>query len=419
MIAEPVWLWGCVMADGGEQYEASASALGYLFQFAKALHMCIEQWMTAGADWSVAVEAADDIEQHVGSVTDLVQLKQRAAGVRLTNTSKDLWKTLRIWAEGAAAGRIDLDSTNLYLLTTAELPKASVGFYLQHRDSNHRDEEQALKLLCDAAKASKTESKEMQKSFASFLGLAAREVPLQRALLARIEVIGGADDIDVVRASMLRLAAVAAGHDAAKSFLARLEGWFYDRVIEQMRTPGGSPVTGVEFDEVFTGLQRQFSYDNLPIDRDITGMTGDPDELADKTFVRQLGLIGVGSERVGHAVRDYVRAFAQRSRWLNENLLRPGEIGEYERLLVEEWESRFAEMREELGPEATEEQKKKEARTIYRWVDREARFQIRTRCHELFVPKGSYHMLADEFRVGWHPDFEARLMQLLEPTEAR
>ncbi|WP_406467800.1 ABC-three component system protein [Streptomyces sp. NBC_01594] len=403
------------MADGGEQYEASASALGYLFQFAKALHMCIEQWMSAGPDWSIAVEAADDIEQHVGSVTDLLQLKQRAEGVRLTNTSKDLWKTLRIWAEAAEAGRIDLDGTNLYLLTTAELPKGSVGFLLQHRDTGHRDEEQALTLLCDAAGASKTKSEDLRKSFAALAGLTK---PLQSALLAQIQVVGGTSDIADVRTSMLRLAAVAAGHDAAKSFLNRLEGWFYDRVIEQMRTPGGSPITGVEFDEVFTGLQRQFQYDNLPIDRDIAGMPGKLSEQADRIFVRQLGLIGVGSTRIGYAVRDYVRAFAQRSRWLNENLLRAGEIGEYERRLVEEWESRFAEMEEELGPEATEEQKKAEARLIYRWVDKEARFQIRSGCDEMFVTKGSYHMLADERRVGWHPDFAARLMQLLEPAEA-
>jgi hypothetical protein len=100
------------MAGGGEQYEASASALGYMFQFAKALHLCIEQWMSAGMDWSVAVEAADDIEKHAGSVTDLLQLKQRAEGVRLTDMSEDLWKTLRIWAEAAKAGRIELAETN-------------------------------------------------------------------------------------------------------------------------------------------------------------------------------------------------------------------------------------------------------------------------------------------------------------------
>ncbi|WP_224273521.1 ABC-three component system protein [Streptomyces sp. LS1784] len=401
-------------ADGGEQYEASASALGYLFQFAKALHMCFEQWMSAGPDWSIAVEAADDIEQHVGSVTDLLQLKQRAEGVRLTDTSKDLWKTLRIWAEAATAGRIDLDETNLYLLTTAELPVGSVGYLLQHRDTGHRDEERALKQLCAAAGASKTKSQDLLKSFAALTGIAKS---LQSALLARVQIVGDTEDIADVRTAMLRLAAVAAGHDAARAFLNRLEGWFYDRVIEQMRTPGGSPITGVEFDEVFSSLQRQFQHDNLPIDGDITLMTGDPTEQAEKIFVRQLGLIGVSSTRIRFAVRDYVRAFAQRSRWTNENLLRPGEIGEYERRLVEEWEARFAVMEEELGAEATEEQKKAEAKLIYRWVDQEARFQIRAGCDEVFVTKGSYQMLADECRVGWHPDFAARLMQLLEPVE--
>lgn len=73
-------------------------------------------------------------------------------------------------------------------------------------------------------------------------------------------------------------------------------------------------------------------------------MTGNPTEQAEKIFVRQLGFIGVGSTRIGFAVRDYVRAVAQRSRWTNENLLRPGEIGEYERRLVEEREARFAVM---------------------------------------------------------------------------
>ncbi|MFE2470261.1 ABC-three component system protein [Streptomyces mirabilis] len=407
------------MAGGGEQYEASASALGYMFQFAKALHMCTEQWMSAGMDWSVAVEAADDIEKHAGSVTDLLQLKQRAEGIRLTDTSEGLWKTLRIWAEAAKAGRIELAKTNLLLLTTAELPEGSVGFYLQHRDSQHRDEDRALELLRAARKASKATKGALPSCFAAFDRLDEGETRLQRTLISRIQVLGGTPDIADVRTAMLGLAAFAVGHEAAKAFLSRLEGWFYDRVIEQMRAPGGSPVTGTEFDQVLSDLQHQFRYDNLPIDRDITGMAPDVSEAEDKMFVRQLGLIGVGSERIGYAVRDYIRAFTQRSRWSDENLLRAGEIGEYERKLVEEWQSRFAEMAEDLGTEATEQEKKREAKLIYRWVDREARFQIRAGCDEVFVAKGSYHMLADELRVGWHPDFSARLMALLEPAGAR
>ncbi|MER7151396.1 ABC-three component system protein [Streptomyces lydicus] len=407
------------MADTGEQYEASASALGYLFQFAKALHICIEQWMSADTDWSVAVEAADDIEIHQGSDRRLIQLKQRAEGVRMTDLSEDLWKTLRIWAEAAKASRITLTETKLFLLTTAELPEGSAAFYLQPRSSQHRDEDRALHLLREARKASKATKGSLPKCFEAFDDLGLGDRPLQRPLISRIEVLGGTQDITEVRTALKGLAAFAVGHDAAKAFLARLEGWFYDRVIEQMQAPGGSPVTGIQFDEALSDLQRQFRYDNLPIDHDIYDMSSDVSEAADKNFVRQLGLIGIGSERVGLAVRDYVRAFTQRSRWSAENLLRAGELGKFERKLVEEWQSRFAEMAEELGAEATEEEKKKEARLIYRWVDREARFPIRAGCDEVFVTKGSYHMLADELRVGWHPDFSARLIALLEPARTR
>ncbi|WRZ87707.1 hypothetical protein OHB54_00525 [Streptomyces sp. NBC_01007] len=98
------------MATKDDQFEATASALGYLYQFAKALQLCIEEWV-GGLEWSVAVEAADDIEKHAGSLTELLQLKQRAEGIRLTDSAPDLWKTLRIWCEAAKTGRIHLPET--------------------------------------------------------------------------------------------------------------------------------------------------------------------------------------------------------------------------------------------------------------------------------------------------------------------
>ncbi|MFC8006780.1 ABC-three component system protein [Streptomyces olivaceus] len=404
------------MTARDDQFEASASALGYLYQFAKALHLCIEQSMS-GPGWSVAVEGADDIEKHAGSLTELLQLKQRAAGVRLTDSSPDFWKTLRIWCLAAAAGQVSLPETNFFLMTTAALPEGSAGYHLQPRASGHRDEEAALALLRQARTASTNDS--LQKAFKAFDALNDAGKPGQSALLARIDVIGGAPQIDEVRETMLGHAALAVGHYLARPFLIRLEGWFYDRVIEQLRTKGGAPVTGEEFDQVFSELRHQFGPDNLPIDPDIAERQPEPAESVDKTFVRQLDLIGVGDERIRLAVRDYVRAFDQRSRWSEEKLLRVGELGAYERRLVEEWRARFADMREELGDEASEAEMKREARQIYRWVDRDARAQIRTGLEEVFIPKGSYHMLADELKVGWHPDFTARLMALLEPSVAR
>ena len=68
----------------GEQidlFEASASAVGYLYQLRKALYFCVEQ-TGAGPDWSVAIEAGDDIEVHEDAGPGLYQLKHRAPGPR-------------------------------------------------------------------------------------------------------------------------------------------------------------------------------------------------------------------------------------------------------------------------------------------------------------------------------------------------
>ncbi|MGN2638820.1 ABC-three component system protein [Nocardia takedensis] len=403
------------MSSSGNPFEASASALGYLYQLRVALQRCVEL-SRGGIEWSVAIEATDDVQALIGSRTELTQLKKRADNVRLTDLSPDLWKTIRVWSQAVTENRIDLAETNLYLITTAELPDGSAGFSLQPETSGYRDEKAADVLLVQARKSSKSET--LAKAFDAFDALDERR---RAELISRIEVIGDAPGMDEIRDDLLGYASLAVERRFAEPFLQRLEGWFFERASAQMSSPGSDPVTGAEFDEMFTDLRNQIGEHNLPIDPDIFALTdADPAavDASDKVFVHQLRLIDVGAERIGYAVRDWVRAFAQRSRWADENLVRAGEIGTYERRLVEEWQSRFAEMREDLGDEATEEEMKHQAKLIYRWVDHEARMRIRPGCEEVFVTKGSYQMLADELRVGWHPDFSARLAALLEPTGA-
>lgn len=403
------------MTSPENPFEASASALGYLYQLRVALQRCVEL-SRGGIEWSVAIEATDDVQALIGSHTELTQLKKRAENVRLTDLSSDLWKTIRVWSHAVTEGHIDLAETSLYLITTAELPDDSAGFLLQSKASGHRDEKAAEALLVQARQSSKSTT--LAKAFEAFDALGEQR---RAELIGRIEVIGDAPGMDSIREDLLGYASLAVERRYAEAFLQRLEGWFFERASVQMSLPGSDPVTGAEFDELFNDLRSQIGEHNLPIDSDIAALTAEAPaaaDAADKMFVQQLRLIDVGAERIGYAVRDWVRAFAQRSRWANENLLRAGEIGAYERRLVEEWQSRFAEMREDLGDEATEEEMKREAKLIYRWVDREARLRIRAGCEEVFVVKGSYQMLADELRVGWHPDFSARLAALLEPAGA-
>jgi hypothetical protein len=402
------------MSTETDPFEASAAAVGYLYQLRKALLSCVEQLET-GLDWSVAVEAGDDVEVQRADDAGWWQLKHRAPGTRMTDASPDLWKSLRIWSEAVTKQRIDLDRTNLFLLTTAVAPQGTAGYHLRPAGVEAaRNEPEALDLLEAARRASKSKTNK-----AAYAAWDALDTQQRRSLIARIQVLDSGPDIEQTRAHLNGRAVLAVGHDKAQSFLQRLDGWFVERVIRQLRDPAAGPITGAEFDEAFTDRRNQFRPDNLPIDTDVVMLSGEISEHTDKNFVRQLALAGIGESRIRFAVRDYMRAFTQRSRWSDENLLRAGEIGEYERRLVEEWESRFAIMEDELGAAAAEEDKRRQAKAIYAWVEQNARYPIRPGCDEPFITKGSYQLLADELRVGWHPDFMARLMTLLEPVGNR
>jgi hypothetical protein len=166
-------------------------------------------------------------------------------------------------------------------------------------------------------------------------------------------------------------------------------------------------------------LREQFKQDSLPIDDDL--LTFDLDEAtntahAESTFVHQLEIIAAGKRRISAAIRDYYQAFEQRSRWLRNDLILIGDLTQYEKRLTEEWEIVFEAVRDELGATATEDAQQKAARDVLRWAE-SVLLAIRVGVTEPFVCRGSLHMLADEPRIGWHPEFRDRLATLLNSTE--
>jgi hypothetical protein len=198
------------------------------------------------------------------------------------------------------------------------------------------------------------------------------------------------------------------------AFMKRLEGWWFRRVIRQISQAIIEPILGEEISSELTYIREEFKAENLPIDDDILSSVINEVDFYDRMFVQQLHLINVSNKRIFFAIRDYFRAFTQRSRWLREDLLYIGELERYERRLLEEGEIHFEGMAEALGEEATEEEKVRIARELYQWVEQGNLLQIRGSVSEPSIPRGSYHILAEDLKLGWHIEFTDRLRVLLE-----
>jgi hypothetical protein len=117
------------MAMGKTPFSATASAVGYLFQCRYALLESLRR-LRRDDQFMVSIETRDDVVfERDGEPPDLLQTKHHVKKTaNLTDTSPDLWKTIRIWCEGLINGNIP-DGATFFLITTAEAPKGAAASY--------------------------------------------------------------------------------------------------------------------------------------------------------------------------------------------------------------------------------------------------------------------------------------------------
>ncbi|MFG1294955.1 ABC-three component system protein [Xanthobacter variabilis] len=394
------------MAASITNFSAAPSAAGYLYQARLALALCLK-YVNTEAGIEVGIERLDDVSfESQGTALELLQAKHHIDRVAsLTDKSVDLWKTLRVWSEAAAKDPTLPARTRLALVTTGSAPDDSAAAHLRparaYSVGKARDPKAAAALLVAVAEAGSNQ--ELKAAYAAFLALS----PTMRiSLLSSIEILDNqplVTDLGEVIENDLRMLAPRGQTIIARE---RLEGWWWPRVCKALMARPAEPISVLEveakLDDIRDGLKR----DALVADQEHVDPT--TDEIADyegRPFVRQLKVVGVGGNRIEYAKRDYYRAFTQRSKWVREHLVFDGEIAKYELTLIEEWQPRFQQMRDKIGGETTDAARRQAGQELYSWVEADARFPFR-KVSQRFLTVGSYHILANDLRVGWHPDYE-------------
>ncbi|MFG2091932.1 ABC-three component system protein, partial [Spirillospora sp. NPDC048824] len=91
----------------------------------------------------------------------------------------------------------------------------------------------------------------------------------------------------------------------------------------------------------------------------------------------------------------------------------PESAGPLKDNLRDEWERVFHDMVEDLGLEADEQAKITAGKALLRRLRDSTAVTVRPRYNEPFFARGRRHVLADSGDIGWHPDFESRVEELL------
>lgn len=395
-----------------EDFSANASALGYFYQSRYALFLLLSR---AEADAELCVERLDDISfERDGSAIELLQTKHHIkATASLSDASTALWKTLRVWSAALVENKIRPGETILTLVTTGRAPKDSAAAKLRPHPTRDRDHQAALKILREVADQS--DSRTNRPAYEAFRNLSDRQ---QSELVMSIQLLDASPNILDTGGRILDQLRLSTRPQFLEAVYERIEGWWFNRLIQHLSADSTAPILYRELLDQINDLQEQYHTDNLPIEflpiEFLDAIAPDEQKLGakERLFIEQLRLVAVAAPRIRKAINDYYRAFQQRSKWVREDLLLVGELETYERRLVDEWERLFERMKENLGDHAEETTLQHEGRALFNAVE-DLELNIRPRCNEPYIMRGSFHLLANQLRVGWHADFVQRLNQLL------
>lgn len=389
-------------------FSAREPSLGYIYQIKYALLLLLTNSRNLENPF-LRIECLDDIDITDINSTNLYQTKLHIKSkANLTDSSVDFWKTIRIWSEYILNGTIEIEKTTLNLITTENIPETSVLHKLKENifaDSELQD----LIVKLDYISVTSTNN-DTQKGREEYQKLS---IEGKKKLLQSIRILDNSVDITELDAKIKRELILSSYPNHLDAFLELLDSWWLGKAIDNLT----GKIDSIKFEELqlkISNIRDSFQADNLPnhFPEQIEVTDEDVESLKEKNFLKQLELISIGinSRTVKRAISDFRRAFEQRSKWLRLNLLNPEEEEEYDKKLKDYWRNIF----EIMGDEAhgkSDDDLKKLGKDFYinQFAISCPQIKIREKFNEDYLTRGSYQILSDGKKIGWHPNFDNEL----------
>jgi len=381
-------------------HDASASLIGYIYQLRYALKALLD---SDDPERVLVLEKYDDIAIFDGpEPARLIQLKHhRGTSGSLADRSKDLWRTIASWIDSVTDDQGLLAHATFSIVTTAQASEGSIAAMLRKPVARNEADIVYGSLYAIASEGGNAEHGGFYKKFMD------ADPSIVKFILQNTQVFDNQPDIADCAREIKQSLHFCCAPQFVDDVFSQLEGYWFGECVSALSTQGYTlPNQGRVLSEI-RRIAEGFAEDNLPADLD--DLQVEELVLSDdgsKLFQRQLNVIGAGARRIDLAKKDYYKASVHRSRWLQHgSLLLPEELDRYDSRLVDEWEHRFAAMEDDLGREADEDDKRRAGRTLLGELEK-LNCPIREKCTHAFVMRGSFHILANVPRIGWHIDFE-------------
>lgn len=386
-------------ADPARRTNVPESLLGYVRQLDRAL---VHLLRSPGAD-DVSLEVLGDTAVRSADGTLLTEeAKSRTGSANpVANRAGDLWKTLRNWIEAAEEGRLDPDRTVFQLYVSRPF-EGEIATRLAE-SATPEEAEEALGFALQTLGVDLESPAPCAALAEGIRGHAGRileaDPSIRRRIIARfrIEVGTGEAEAELLDA----LDALMVSDSARVPLMHALRGWVQTQVVRQLERGQPALITRAAFRGAFIEYRRR-----IETRAQLLSVAAEPsdDEMARELelgiYVKQLDLIEVEDEEKVDAVIQYLVASADRVAWAEEARVFEDDLLAFERELKAMWRRE----RRQCDIEHRNLADVERGTLVYGRC-----LSHRSRLAGLEVPdgfcRGSFHKLANDLVLGWHPDY--------------
>lgn len=380
-----------------KKHTASGQALGYYFQLERAL-----SWI-AKSPWgsSVGIETEDDVVIELTSGAKIYeQDKSSTSSIFPFSTNKiDFWKTLLIWLNGLKSKEIQcVEPHPTFYMVTNKIASNQLAVEIGRAESDQEINNVIIKLreaannTPEGIKDTVTKVIEFNNSQLSYL-------------IKNIKFYDGSSSINKMNlASDLQLP-----KDDEDFYIERLIGYVFNIAVEAWRNNKPAIIERDDFMRLKNTLisdrfKDTFNEETVRV-ADI--VIDNERQNGKSTYIKQLELIELNDDEIRLAIEDFLKSSKARTIMAKKGYIEEQSLVNTNNELTRRW--------------TTISRQKKRTQLTYKWTDIDLGQEIYDSTlgykatingyptRNYFLTNGIYHLLANDLKVGWHPNFEKLL----------
>jgi len=373
-----------------------AQALGYLIQPIRLLQLLLD----APPGSVVTLEVFEDVGLETSAGGKVAsQVKTGLVKNPLTDKSAELWKTLANWCDAIDRAAL-VPETTIFEIYVAKPRKGKLAG-LFHEARSPEQAENAIKAARMSVSSDPIRDRQSLSEAKTYAQRVLRH-PSLATLIQNFRITAAAvnplaDLRPLVATKWIR-------PESVDLVIYHAHGWVKEKIDALLLAKRPACVAANDFNKEMLSFLPRCDFNSM-----VASMAGLPsaaeiDAERIRTYVRQMEIIGLDEESILHSINDYLRACVTRTKLAEQCIVHDDSFTEYEEALTSFWRNK----RRHNGLVYKQHTPQDLGQLLLSDCCLHQQNLQGLEMPAYFTP-GSYHALADNQTIGWHPEYQTKL----------